>query len=92
MELEFTQWLQKNDNHLRGYAPNEVALLAFACGFKKEILAPGINTWLDRSRRLLRFWESPLAEKWMRVISYNRGIDMPEFQDSNPWEKVRCGH
>jgi hypothetical protein len=71
----FHVWLRRNNNHLRPYAPDEIAQLAIACGFNLLTICPGVTDHLQHLKRLMQFWESPLAEKWMRVCQYENGRD-----------------
>jgi hypothetical protein len=72
---EFGRWLRTNDNKLRTYAPDQTATLALVCGFPREIVYAGINDQLIHIKRMLTFWESPLAEQWLRMVDYDRGIN-----------------
>ncbi len=77
--MSFQEWLKKNNTHLRSYAPDEVARLALSVGFPLEVVCPGICDQVTHLGRLMKFWESEvLAEKWMRLTSYDRGIEERE--------------
>ncbi len=72
---EFHVWLKRHDNHLRAYAPDEIARLALLCGFEISTVCSGVNDQLAFIRRLMRFWESPFSGKWMRIVKYESGLD-----------------
>ena len=69
-QREFTAWLQANNRKLRAYAPDELARLAFFCGFSLEVICPGVIDRVTHVQRLLAFAESPLADNWMRVVEH----------------------
>jgi hypothetical protein len=72
---ELKKWLKKNGQHLRGYAPDEIAYLAITCGFTGPDLYAGLNDHLGHLKRLFTLWESPFLEQWLSLCSYNRGDD-----------------
>lgn len=72
---EFQGWLKKNATHLRSYAPDETANVALAVGFPLEVICPAVCDHVSHLKRLLTFWESPLAEKWMRLTEYEKGLE-----------------
>jgi hypothetical protein len=72
---ELHTWLRRNDTTLRKYAPDELAHMAILCGFSLSASCAGVIDRVTLIRRLISFWESPLAEKWMRLVSYDNGRD-----------------
>lgn len=76
--VQFSQWLKSHDAHLRYYAPDEIARLALTCGFDLSIICPNVCERINRIDRLMKFWESPLAEKWLRLVDYESGIEVDE--------------
>ena len=73
---KLTQWMKRNSTTLRRYAPNEIAWLARQNGFSLELACRNISDHVTRLKRLYTFWASPLADKWMNVVSYERGHDV----------------
>ncbi len=73
--VEFHRWLKRHDNQLRSYAPDEIASLAIACGFDLLTICAGVNDRLALIRRLMAFWESPFASQWIKLTSYDNGLD-----------------
>lgn len=72
---ELKNWIRKNNNLLRSYSSDEIAFFALANGFSRDVVFGGICDHLTHIKRLLTFWESPLADKWMKLCHYNSGID-----------------
>jgi hypothetical protein len=73
--VEFRTWLKSNDTHLRSYAPNEIAQLAITCGFKLDVICPGVMDQVAMIQRLMRFWESDLSGKWLALTEYESGLE-----------------
>lgn len=73
--VSFRAWIKKHQTYLRAYAPDEIARLALATGFPLEEICPGVCDYVSHLKRLLTFWESPLADKWMKLTSYERGAE-----------------
>jgi len=71
----FGRWLKRHNNQLRQYAPDEIARLAMACGFELKTTCPLITDQVAYLQRLIKFWESPLSGKWLRLTLYERGND-----------------
>jgi hypothetical protein len=74
-ETEFRNWLRKNSDTLRRYAPDEIAVMAITCGFDRETVCGPICDRVTFIRRLMKFWESDLAELWMRARECETGRD-----------------
>lgn len=72
---EFSLWVRKNNNLLRSKSSDEIAFFALANGFSRELVFGGVCDHLTHLKRLLTFWESPLADKWMKVCAYQNGRD-----------------
>ncbi len=72
---EFTHWMRDHANKFRMYAPHEIALLAVSCGFSLYEVCPGVTDFASHIKKLLDFYDSPFAEKWARVRSYDMGKD-----------------
>lgn len=77
---EFHQWLKDNDTHLRSYTPDEIARLAIACGFPLYAICPNVIEKVIHIGRLTKFWESPLADKWLNLVEYETGFDTNELR------------
>ncbi len=75
IEMEFAQWMHKHSNKFRLYAPDEIARLALSCGFPIEVACTHISDYVTHVDRLLKFWESPLAGKWMTLREHETGKD-----------------
>ncbi len=68
----FNQWLRRNNNLLRSYSPDQVAIMARMCGFTLDLVCRDVSDWTTHITRLLRFWESPFSENWLDVTAYDR--------------------
>lgn len=74
----FAEWFKKNEEHLRNYAPDEIARVALVCGFVMPEIAPKVADWIAVSKRKLALWESPFHEKWMRAHLAQMGKDFDD--------------
>lgn len=72
---EFKQWLKKNHNYFRSCTSDEIAYFALMNGFSLEEACGGTNDFLIHIKRLLTFWENPLSEQWLNLVSHERGND-----------------
>ncbi len=70
---EFQAWMKRNNNLLRSYAPDQIALLARMNGFSLSVVCSDVSDRVTHIKRLLTFWESPLSEQWMDLTAYERG-------------------
>ncbi len=73
--VEFHRWLKRHDSQLRNYAPDEIANLAIACGFELPTICSGVNDRMSLICRLMAFWESPFAGQWIKLATYENGLD-----------------
>ena len=72
---EFHHWLKKNHNYLRACTPDQIAYFALLNGFSRQVVYSSVSDHVTHIKRLLDFWESPFSEKWMRVTSYEHGME-----------------
>lgn len=72
-QRQFISWLRHNNQHLRTYAPNEIAHLAMHCGFSLDVICGPTADHFTHLRRIIRFWESPFAGKWVALAMYEHG-------------------
>lgn len=69
--LKFKAWLKLNARHLRAYAPDEIAYLARLNGFDLALVCSGVSDLHAHISRMMAFWESPLSDQWLDLVSYN---------------------
>ena len=70
---EYRSWLRHNSSHLRDYTAYELARLAIAVGFPIEIVCHGTLDHLVHSKKIIQFWDSPFATKWVSLMMYENG-------------------
>lgn len=89
--MKFSEWLNKNKNHLREYDAWEIARLGITCGFSMAEIGPSILDWVAFIQRRIRFWDSPLFDQWMCLMYYENGTDFEEEAHVTPnlWKQNR---
>lgn len=70
---EFITWLKRNSSHLREYTPDEIAHLALHCGFRLDVVCGATADHFTYLKRIIRFWDSPFAGKWVNLMMYDNG-------------------